>query len=53
MEGYVLHLEEKVEERTSELNIAMSNLQGLLNKMLPPTVAEKLAKGQSVRKNVI
>ena len=48
LEEYVLNLEEKIEERTEALNVAMTNMTTLLHKMLPPTVADKLSNGQQV-----
>ncbi|CAH1793096.1 unnamed protein product [Owenia fusiformis] len=48
LESYVADLESKVEERTEELAVAMSNVQTLLHKILPPSVATKLSKGEAV-----
>ena len=45
LEGYVLHLEDKVEERTSELAAVNQNMENLLHKILPPIVATKLSQG--------
>lgn len=45
LEGYVLHLEDKVEERTAELASVNQNLQDLLFQILPPFVARKLSNG--------
>ena len=48
MDEYVQRLEEKVSERTGELKVAMKNMETLLHKILPPTVADALSKGESV-----
>ena len=48
VEGYVDTLEDKIEERTAALAVAMTNMQNLLHKILPPTVADKLSRGESV-----
>ena len=34
----------KVNERTAELNEAKKNIEELLHKILPPSIADKLAK---------
>ena len=48
MEQYVSHLEDKVAERTGELDAAMKQAENLLHKILPPTVAAALARGEKV-----
>ncbi|ELT98642.1 hypothetical protein CAPTEDRAFT_109051 [Capitella teleta] len=48
LEMYVGCLEEKVAERTADLAMANTSLRNLLHQILPPTVAEKLSKGESV-----
>ena len=47
LEGYVSHLEDKVQERTSELAAVNRSLDNLLHQILPPTVANSLSQGQS------
>ena len=42
LEGYVLHLEDKVQERTVELATANEQLQRLLHQIIPPSVAGRL-----------
>jgi hypothetical protein len=48
VENYALSLEEKVTERTRELERLTNNMQSLLHSMLPPSIADKLSKGQNV-----
>ena len=48
LEDYIGNLEEKVEERTAELASANKGLQNLLHQILPPSVADRLANGESV-----
>ena len=45
LEGYVLHLEDKVDERTEELATANSQLQTLLHQILPRPVAGQRVGG--------
>lgn len=45
LEGYVSHLEDKVQERTSELADVNKSLENLLHQILPPTVATSLSQG--------
>lgn len=40
-------LEDTVQERTQELEVAMKKMEDLLHQMLPKTVAQKLALGES------
>ena len=49
VEGYLLNLEEKVNERTMELQLAKANSESLLYKILPKPVAEKLSRGEEVQ----
>ena len=48
IEKYMLELEDKVEERTAELAVAMKRMETLLHQMLPPEIAIKLSNGQHV-----
>ena len=48
MEDYTIVLEEKVAERTHELQEAIQKTTDLLHKMLPPVVARKLSEGKPV-----
>jgi serine/threonine protein kinase len=48
VEQYVHNLEEKVQERTIELDAAMKNLESLLHKILPPAIADKLSRGEPI-----
>ncbi|KRY66362.1 Guanylate cyclase 2G [Trichinella pseudospiralis] len=48
MENYMTHLEEKVEERTTELKAVTARMEMLLNSMLPRDVAIRLQNGQKV-----
>ena len=48
MESYVNHLEELVAERTAEIAMAYKRHRDLLLQMLPPTVADKLSRGETV-----
>ncbi len=41
LEQYVHKLEDKVQERTAELEAINSNLQTLLHQILPPSVAKR------------
>jgi len=45
LEGYVSHLEDKVQERTSELASVNKSLENLLHQILPATVANSLSQG--------
>ena len=49
IEGYICNLEEKVNERTMELELAKANSESLLYKILPKPVAEKLSRGEEVK----
>ena len=49
VEGYIFNLEEKVNERTKELESAKANSESLLYKILPQFVAEKLSRGEEVK----
>lgn len=46
LESYATNLEEKVKHRTLELESVTQNMTSLLDKMLPSTVASRLAKGE-------
>ena len=48
LEQWNNHLEEMVHQKTQELNKEKQLTQNFLYRMLPPTVASKLIKGQSV-----
>ncbi|OQV23666.1 Guanylate cyclase 2G [Hypsibius exemplaris] len=48
VENYALSLEEKVAERTRELEKLTANMESLLHSMLPASIADKLAKGHNV-----
>ncbi|OQV23665.1 putative Retinal guanylyl cyclase 2 [Hypsibius exemplaris] len=48
LELYALSLEEKVAERTRELEKLTKNMESLLHSMLPPSIADKLSKGLTV-----
>ncbi|OQV23660.1 Guanylate cyclase 2G [Hypsibius exemplaris] len=48
IELYAQRLEEKVAERTKELEKLTDNMESLLHSMLPPSIADKLAKGLTV-----
>lgn len=48
VEIYAQSLEDKVAERTVELERLTKNMEGLLHSMFPTSVADKLAKGQHV-----
>ena len=48
LEGYVTSLEEMVAERTQELAAANKSMQNLLHKILPPSVAVSLSRGEAV-----
>ena len=52
LEGYVLHLEDKVDERTNELATANSQLQTLLHQILPKPVAGRSLLNQILPKPV-
>lgn len=47
MEDYTSHLEERIEERTSELLVAKHNMESLLSGLIPTHIASKLANGQA------
>ena len=49
IEGYIANLEDKVNERTEELQLAKANSESLLYKILPQPVAEKLSRGEEVQ----
>lgn len=48
VETYAQSLEEKVQERTRELERTSKSLETLLNSMLPPSLAGKLARGEAI-----
>lgn len=48
IEGYVTKLEEKVKDRTRELEMANLATEALLHQILPPSVAKKLSLGETV-----
>ena len=48
LEAYALSLEEKVAERTRELEKLTKNMETLLHSMMPPSIADKLSKGVTV-----
>jgi class 3 adenylate cyclase len=48
LEDYVSLLEDKVQDRTKELEIAIQQSTDLLNRMLPPQISKKLAAGEAV-----
>ncbi|OQV22806.1 GPI ethanolamine phosphate transferase 1 [Hypsibius exemplaris] len=48
VENYAASLEEKVAERTRELERLTKNMESLLHSMLPPSIADRLAKGLTV-----
>ncbi|XP_064641563.1 retinal guanylyl cyclase 1-like isoform X2 [Lineus longissimus] len=48
MAGYMNSLEEKVNDRTKELEGAMMRVKTVLHQILPPAVAEKLSNGEAV-----
>ncbi len=48
LEGYVNQLEDKVAERTVELAAANRSLEGLLHQILPPSVADRLSRGETI-----
>ena len=48
IEGYIANLEDKVNERTEELQLAKANSESLLYKILPQPVAEKLTRGEEI-----
>jgi class 3 adenylate cyclase/ABC-type phosphate transport system substrate-binding protein len=48
MATYMNTLEEKVNDRTKELEDAMTRVKTVLHQILPPAVAEKLSNGEAV-----
>lgn len=48
VEKYAVSLEDKVLERTRELEKITKSLENLLNNMLPPKLADKLARGEPI-----
>ena len=48
VEAYALSLEDKVAERTRELENLTGNMEYLLQSMLPPSIADRLAKSLTV-----
>ncbi len=48
LDEYVANLEEKVNERTAELNRTMDSFKELLYEILPTSVADKLSRGEKV-----
>ena len=48
VENYAASLEEKVAERTRELEKLTKNMESLLHSMLPPSIADRLSKGVAV-----
>ncbi|XP_071091629.1 atrial natriuretic peptide receptor 2-like [Haliotis cracherodii] len=52
MEEYTAHLEERVEERTSELTVAKRNMETMMNDIIPNHLVKRITNGQSVETKV-
>ncbi|ESO96911.1 hypothetical protein LOTGIDRAFT_115587 [Lottia gigantea] len=52
MEEYTDHLESRIEERTSELFVAKSNIQHMLKDVIPPHLISKLTNGETIETKV-
>ncbi|XP_067651132.1 atrial natriuretic peptide receptor 2-like [Haliotis asinina] len=52
MEEYTAHLEERVEERTSELTVAKRNMETMMNDIIPSHLVKRITNGQSVETKV-
>ncbi|XP_050398521.1 speract receptor [Patella vulgata] len=52
MEDYTTHLESRIEERTSELFVAKSNIQHMLKDAIPPHLVNKLSNGETIETRI-